>query len=506
MAAADKSPQPARASSDRPFLVALAVLGGVYVVLIVGMLAADILYLATDQQIKTADLDFEFDDAGRTLKHGDVVSTQFDRRGVTIRSHSPDFPATIFSHLPGDDKNERLDVPLLGISRADEAAGPRIYLGPDALLIFQWDEPVELRLIDFAHLPAGQTATARFLGPDGKQLDIRQVTAKQDQLDLQLLLLDDKSSGLQNISTLELSLPQGGFVSRLRYFWQGRTRAAWEKDHPLLSRIVYNPMTDALRKKEIRYAIKLSLISCTVTAILSLWIAIPIGYLLSRYRFRGHNLIDAIVDIPIVLPPLVVGLSLLILFQYVPLPFLWLATLFNPEQFTSDSLLLPGPFSVFMYRLFDIVFPLFDGIHFFLKEKVVYHIPAVILAQFMVAAAFAVRTMRATFDQIDSRREQVALTLGCSRWQSFSRVVLPEARSGVLTAATLAWARALGEFGPLLIFAGATRMKTEVLSTTIFLELNVGDTAAAVAVSLIMVTGAMIVLIIARVWGNRATI
>ena len=115
-----------------------------------------------------------------------------------------------------------------------------------------------------------------------------------------------------------MSLPHGGFVSRIKYLWLGRARADWEKNYPLLSRLAYNPLTDALRKPEIRYAIKLSLISCTITAILSLWVAIPIGYLLSRYQFPGHNLIDAIVDIPIVLPPLVVGLSLLILFQFVP--------------------------------------------------------------------------------------------------------------------------------------------------------------------------------------------
>jgi molybdate transport system permease protein len=123
----------------------------------------------------------------------------------------------------------------------------------------------------------------------------------------------------------------------------------------------------------------------------------------------------------------------------------------------------------------------------------------------MVACAFAVRTMRATFDQIDVRREQVALTLGCSRFQAFSRIVLPESSRGILTAATLAWARALGEFGPLLIFAGATRNKTEVLSTTVFLEMNVGDLGAAVAVSLIMVMGAVLVLIVARIWGTRAS-
>jgi molybdate transport system permease protein len=83
-------------------------------------------------------------------------------------------------------------------------------------------------------------------------------------------------------------------------------------------------------------------------------------------------------------------------------------------------------------------------------------------------------------------------------------VVLPEARRGLLTAGTLAWARALGEFGPLLIFAGATRNKTEVLSTTVFLELSIGDLEAAVAVSLIMVAAAVAVLVIARIWGTRS--
>ena len=111
--------------------------------------------------------------------------------------------------------------------------------------------------------------------------------------------------------------------------------------------------------------------------------------------------------------------------------------------------------------------------------------------------------MRAAFDQIDPRGEEVALTLGSSRVQAFGRVVLPAARPGMLTAFTLAWARSLGEFGPLLIFAGATRNKTEVLSTTVFLELSIGDIEAAVAVSLIMIVAAVTVLVIARIWGSR---
>ena len=218
-------------------------------------------------------------------------------------------------------------------------------------------------------------------------------------------------------------------------------------------------LLSALGKPAIRYSIKLSLISCSLTALLSLWVAVPVGYLLARHRFWGHNLMDAILDIPIVLPPLVVGLSLLILFQFWP------------------------------FRL--------------AAEWIVYQIPAVILAQFMVACAFAVRTMRATFDQIDPRCEQVALTLGCTRAQAFAMVVLPEANRGIITAATLAWARSLGEFGPILIFAGATRMKTEVLSTTVFLELSIGDLEAAVAVSILMVVAAVVALVIARGLGSR---
>ena len=108
-----------------------------------------------------------------------------------------------------------------------------------------------------------------------------------------------------------------------------------------------------------------------------------------------------------------------------------------------------------------------------------------------------------TFDQIDPRTEDVAATLGCTRAQAFWRVTLPEARRGVLTAFTLAWARALGEFGPILVFAGATRMRTEVLSTSVFLELSVGNLEAALAVSLLMIAVAVAVLIVTRLFGLR---
>lgn len=222
-----------------------------------------------------------------------------------------------------------------------------------------------------------------------------------------------------------------------------------------------NPILHSFQDPVIRHSILLSLISCSLSAIASLFIATPLGFVMSRRRFPGQRLIDAILDIPIVLPPLVIGLSLLILFQFPPLSLI--------------------------------------------ARSVVYQVPAVVIAQFSVACAFAVRTMKSTFDHIDPRCEQVAISLGCSRLQAFGWVVLPEASRGMVTAFTLAWARSLGEFGPLLIFAGATRMKTEVLSTSVFLELNVGNLEGAVAVSLIMVLAAILVLVLTRLAGTSVT-
>jgi molybdate transport system permease protein len=219
-----------------------------------------------------------------------------------------------------------------------------------------------------------------------------------------------------------------------------------------------------------------------------MWIAIPTGYVLARLGRESivrsfserpmirrililvRYIVDTLLDIPIVLPPLVVGVSLLILFQT------------SAGRFAED--VVTSIFSAFG----------FSGI-----RGVTYEIPAIILAQFTVAAAFAVRTMRDTFEQIDSRPEQVATTLGASHYQSFSSVALPQARLGIVAAFTLAWARSLGEFGPILIFAGTTRMKTEVLSTTVYLNFQLGNLRGAVAASMILVTLAIFVLVFTRI-------
>ena len=215
----------------------------------------------------------------------------------------------------------------------------------------------------------------------------------------------------------------------------------------------------ALVSPDIRYSIWLSLFSCTVSTFLSLLVAVPIGYLMSRFAFPLKSVVDTVLDIPIVLPPLVIGISLLVLFN----------------------------------------FPPFD----WFSDMVVFEVPAVIIAQFTVACAFAVRTLRVTFDQIPERFEHVALTSGCSRAQAFWKVIFPQARRGLLAAGTLAWARSLGEFGPILVFAGSTRQHTEVLPTSVYLEMQAGSLPGMLAVSMIMIFAAVTVLLIARIAGLK---
>jgi molybdate transport system permease protein len=217
----------------------------------------------------------------------------------------------------------------------------------------------------------------------------------------------------------------------------------------------------ALQSREIQHSIQLSLLTCSITAALSLLIAVPAGFLLARSHFPGKLWLEAVLDIPIVLPPMVIGLCLLIFFQ------------------TAAG------------RLIEKAVPL------------TYTVSGVVLAQLVIGAACAIRTLRGTFDHISARPENVAMTLGASRAQAVWLVTLPSARRGMFAAASVAWARSLGEFGPILVFAGATRMKTEVLPTTVWLELSVGNLEAAVAVSLLMVAFAMLVLVAVRKAGER---
>ena len=415
----DKESGVFRVDSDKPFLIGLGILGGSYLLIIVSMVLADLFFLNyVDQPV----LGNELVKQGRHIESGVIVPTEKGRR---------------YFFRAG--KNEK------GLRQADGSLlGTGLFIADSSeVVLVSSDEQIkpvtaslraEVRLKNYAITNNVATLTTdephgllwgefiRVSSSDEVAWDgIREITETTSD---QLSFMVDEGASLAG--SILLSKP--------------------------------NPLVQAMRSRDIRFSIKLSLISCTLTTLFSLWIAVPIGYVMSRFQFRGKALIDTLLDIPIVLPPLVVGLSLLILFRYMP-------------DWLSDA--------------------------------VVYKWPAVVLAQFMVACAFAVRTMRVTFDQIPQRFEQVALTLGCNRKKAFWRVIMPQAKGGLLAAGTLAWARALGEFGPILVFAGATRQKTEVLPTSAFLELQAGRTEGMLAVSLIMIAAAAVVFIVARTLGMK---
>ncbi len=217
---------------------------------------------------------------------------------------------------------------------------------------------------------------------------------------------------------------------------------------------------EVLCTPEIGAALWLSLWTTTVTTALGLLLAVPMGYALSRYRFPGHAVVDSIVDLPIILPPLVVGLSLLVFFQTAV------------GRWIEDA-----------------------GVKFVFQRK------GIILCQLLVSASFGIRAIKLTFDGVDPRIEHVAMTLGCTRAGAFFRVALPMARRGIIVGAILIWTRAFGIFGPLMVFVGAVRFRTEVLPTTVYLEQSVGRIEVALAVAILMLVLAAAALVVVRVVG-----
>jgi len=242
----------------------------------------------------------------------------------------------------------------------------------------------------------------------------------------------------------------------------------------------------ALRDPQTHFAVKLSVISAAMTAALSMLVAIPAAYSLSRFRFRLAVVVDTVLDLPIVLPPPVIGISLLIFFRTPAGVWVnemtpgWLVMLIN--RFLS---LLLG------HEVSD------DGTTWVFTTR------GIVLAQFFAACAFGVRAIKAAFDTIGTRHEQVARTLGCTRRQAFFKVVLPMARNGIVAGGIMTWARAMAEFGPVLFFCSAVQWKTEVMPIRMFLLNSAGKVEEATALVIIMVLISALTLLLFKRLGGR---
>ena len=216
-----------------------------------------------------------------------------------------------------------------------------------------------------------------------------------------------------------------------------------------------------LLSSETFFAVKLSFITSIISTFLAVLFAVPVAYALSRYEFPGKAAIDTIIDLPMVLPPLIIGVSLLVFFN------------------TSLGRFLEG-----------------HGL------RLVYTVSGIILAQFAISSSFAVRAMKAAYDNIDVRYELMARSLGCTRFQAFYKVTVPLCKNGMVAGVVMTWARAVGEFVPILIFCGAMRSKTQILPTLIFVRLEMGDIQGSVALTIIMIIISLIALLIFKKFGG----
>jgi molybdate transport system permease protein len=234
----------------------------------------------------------------------------------------------------------------------------------------------------------------------------------------------------------------------------------------LLTYTDWTTIWTALLSSETFFAIKLSLATATITTLLAMAIAIPVAYAISKNNFFGKSLVDSLLDLPIVISPVALGAALLVFFN-------------TPLGSSVNNNVIRFVFSV----------------------------PGIVLAQFTVVSALAIRLLKSTFDSIDLRYEQVGRTLGCSKMEAFFRVVLPLAKDGLIASGILTWARATGEFGATVTLAGATAMKTETLPIAISLSLSAANIGSAVALIFILIIISLAALLLIRkITGRRYAI
>jgi len=222
---------------------------------------------------------------------------------------------------------------------------------------------------------------------------------------------------------------------------------------------------EAFHDPDLLHAIWLSVITSAVSTLLSMLVAVPAGYVLSRWRFRGMVVLDTILDLPIVLPPLVLGLCILIFFNT------------GVGRWLDRGVVEQG---LFIYQPLGIV-----------------------LVQFVVGCAFAVRVIKAGFDGLDPRYEEVAMTLGANRAQSFLKVALPNVAPALVAGVVISWARIFGLFGPVLLVAGTMRGRTEIMPTSIFLETSIGRIEVALVIGGCMILMSMAALIAFKRLGGK---
>lgn len=227
----------------------------------------------------------------------------------------------------------------------------------------------------------------------------------------------------------------------------------------LLWRTPWSDLADLLTSSESLEALRLSVVCSLCATALSMLFGVPLAWVLARVSFPGRGVVRALCTLSMVLPPVVGGVALLLALGRRGLIGQWLDEWFGVRL----------PFTT----------------------------AGVVVAQTFVAMPFLVLTVEAALHQLDPRFEDAARTLGGSRWYVFRRVTLPTVRPALTAGAALAWARALGEFGATIVFAGSFPGTTQTLPLRTYLQLET-SVPDAIATSLMLVVVSFVVLVALR--------
>jgi len=206
-------------------------------------------------------------------------------------------------------------------------------------------------------------------------------------------------------------------------------------------------------------ALQLSLLTTTLSALVAVLFGLPVAYILARTDFPGRKLLETLVTLPTVLPPVVAGIALLLAFGRVGLFGRYL-----------DMLGITIPFTTV----------------------------AVVMAQTFVAAPFFINSTKAGLEQLDKRYEMAAYTLRASPFYAFRRVVLPLIRPALLSGIGLSWARALGEFGATITFAGNFPGTTQTMPIAVYIA-SESDLDKSIALSVVLLAVSFAILLALRV-------
>jgi len=224
----------------------------------------------------------------------------------------------------------------------------------------------------------------------------------------------------------------------------------------LILRAPWGSLPARLAAPGVLAALRLSLETATLATVACLVVGVPLAWLLARVEFPGRRLVRGLVTVPLVLPPVVGGIALLLVF--------------------GRKGLLGG----WLYDTFGFTLPFTTA--------------GVVVAEAFVAMPFLVIAVEGALRGADARYEEAAATLGANRWTTFRRVTLPLVAPGIAAGAVLCWARALGEFGATITFAGNYPGRTQTMPLAVYLALE-QDLDSAVVLSLVLLTVSVAILV-----------